>query len=94
MSEQNRNIKYIACNLCGTFPDEAIAKRFRRVCKILDLQRFVPDDDMELYRCMFSVLGIMARTLEAQKAATAEANKRIEALEGEVARRYAMDQMI
>jgi flagellar basal body-associated protein FliL len=79
------NIKYIACSQCGTFPDEATAIRFRRVCKILDLQKFVPDDDMELYRCMFPVLGIMARTLEKQKAATTEANKRFAELESEVA---------
>lgn len=60
----SKNVKYIACNSCGMFPDEAIALRLRRICKQLNLQDAVPDDNNELYRCMFSVLGMIARKLE------------------------------
>ena len=57
------SIKYLACEKCGVMPDPAIATRLCRVCNALNLQSQVPDDDLELYRCMFSVLGIVARKL-------------------------------
>lgn len=63
-----KDIKYLACSKCGVMPDEAIATRLRRVCTILKLTSAVPDDDLELYRSMFSVLGIIARKLEPQPA--------------------------
>lgn len=44
-----------------------IAMRLRRVCTALNLNNAVPDDNVDLYNCMFSVLGIVARKLETQK---------------------------
>ena len=68
----NKNIKYIACNSCGMFPDEAIALRLRRICNQLNLQSAVPDDNNELYRSMFSVLGMIARKLDKTNAPTVQ----------------------
>jgi hypothetical protein len=57
-------IKYLACEKCGVFPDAPTATRLRRVCNALNLQNAVPDDDLQLYRSMFSVLGMIARKIE------------------------------
>ena len=54
------------------FPDEAIALRLRRICNQLNLQNAVPDDNNELYRSMFSVLGMIARKLDKTNAPTVD----------------------
>jgi DNA polymerase III delta prime subunit len=64
--EDEQKIKYLACNKCGRFPDEAIAKRLRRIVRQVGLEKAVPQTDQGLYDCMFSVLGMIARKLESK----------------------------
>ena len=45
------------------FADEA--KRLRRVVRALGMDKEVPEDDASLRECLFSVLGLIARKLEA-----------------------------
>ena len=47
-------------------PDAPTATRLRRVCNALNLMSAIPDDDLALYRSMFSILGIIARKEEDQ----------------------------
>lgn len=60
-------IKYLPCEKCSVMPDAPTAMRLRRICNALELMSAVPDDDLELYRSMFSVLGIVARHIDANK---------------------------
>ena len=65
------DIKYLACVKCGVMPDAPTATRLRRVCNALNLMSDIPDDDLVLYRSMFSMLGIIVRKVEALAAAIA-----------------------
>jgi hypothetical protein len=44
--------------------DAYVAKRLRRVCKLVGIQYCVPEDDSTLHGAMFSVLGQIASAIE------------------------------
>lgn len=43
--------------------DDGAAKRLRQVCKLVGLEKAVPESDAELWGCAFSVLGMIRHNL-------------------------------